>query len=97
MLLISEPGPFYCESDEDSFFAWLKSIPAVKAVTGTALGLEIALDEPVDRLSFYEIVGLFTRYGLDRRQLRLLCESNEDPWFHDPKNYWYAAVFGSDT
>ena len=95
MLLIQEPLRFYCELDEDYFFAWLKAIPAVKDVTGTHNGLELTIDEPIDRTSFYELVGLMTRYELDRRCLRPLCESNPDSWFKDKKNYWHGAVFGS--
>lgn len=93
MLLIQEPALFYCEPDEDYFFTWLKAIPAVKSITGTPMGLELIIEEPIDQLSFYDLVGLMTRYGLDRKCLRPLCESQTDPWFRDTKNYWYSAVF----
>ena len=85
---------FYCESDEDHFFAWLKSIPAIKAVVGTPEGLNLTIEEPIDQLSFYELVGLMTRYQLDKKALHQLCDSQQDPWFTDTKNYWYASVFG---
>lgn len=94
LLLIPEPQLFYCDSDEAHFFAWLQGIPAVKAVVGTSAGLELTLDSPIDRLSFYELVGLMARYQLDKRPLRPLCEGHVDPWFEDKKNYWYEAVFG---
>ena len=93
MLLIPEPKLFYCEPDEEHFFAWLKAIPAVKNVKGTPNGLELSLEEPIDQLSFYELIGLMTRYGLDRKCLRVLCEQHRDPWFRDSKNYWYGTVF----
>ncbi len=94
LLPIPEPVRFYCESDEEHFFAWLKSIPAVKAVVGTPEGLDLTIEVPIDRLSFYELVGLMTRYQLDKRSLRQLCESHADQWFNDAKNYWYTSVFG---
>ena len=94
MLLIPEPSLYYCEPDENCFFTWLNAIPAVRDVTGTPAGLELAIEEPIDKISFYELVGLMTRYGLDKRCLLPLCESQSDPWFRDSKNYWYAAVFG---
>ncbi|WP_211442011.1 hypothetical protein [Collimonas humicola] len=95
MLLVPGPFRYYCEPDEDYFFAWLKAIPAVKAVVGTPSGLELTLEAPIDKTSFYELVGLMARYGLDRKCLRPLCQSQSDPWFNDPQNYWYEAVFGT--
>ena len=96
LLCVPEPASYYCEADEEHFFAWLENIPAIKIVTGTPKGLTLTIEEPIDKLSFYELVGLLTRYQLDRSCLRPLCESQADPWFADTKNYWYASVFGSD-
>ena len=93
LLLIPEPTRFYSESDEDYFFAWLKSIPAIKNFVGTQGGLSLTIEEPIDQLSFYELSGLLTRYQLDKKVLRRLCELHDDPWFTDAKNYWYESVF----
>ena len=93
LLLIPEPNRFYCESDEDHFFAWLKGVPAIKDIVGTPEGIALTIAEPIDKPSFYDLVGLMTRYHLDRTCLRPLCESQLDPWFRDTKNYWYAGVF----
>ena len=95
MILIQEPGLFYCEPDEDYFFTWLKAIPAVKRVTATPKGLELIIEEPMDKNSFYELIGLMTRYGLDKKCLRPICDSHPDPWFKDSKNYWYESVYGN--
>lgn len=97
LLPIPEPMYFYCGSDENHFFTWLKSIPAVKAVAGSPDGLNLTIEEPIDQLSFYELVGLMTRYQLDTKALRQLCDSQLDPWFTDTKNYWYASVFGKQA
>lgn len=94
LLRIPEPVRFYCEVDEDHFFAWLQGIAAVKAVVGKPDGLHLTVDVPIDRLSFYELVGLMARYQLDKKCLRPLCEGHIDPWFTDSKNYWYKSVFG---
>lgn len=94
MLRIPEPSDFYCEADEDHFFAWLHGIAAVKAVVGTPEGLDLTIESPIDPLSFYELVGLMTRYHLDMKPLRRLCEDHADPWFRDKKNVWYESVFG---
>lgn len=93
LITIPEPPGYFCESDEDNFFAWLKSLPAVKAVVGTPQGLDVTFDVPVDRLSFYELVGLLSRYQLPLTSLKPLCADHSDRWFNDPKNYWYSAVF----
>ena len=94
LISIDQPEWFYCDSDEESFFAWLQRIVAVKAFVGTPPhGLNLTIEVPIDRTSFYELVGLMTRYQLDKKSLRQLCEGHEDAWFNDAKNYWYASVF----
>ena len=93
LLSIPEPSRYFCESDEDHFFGWLKSIAAVKEVVGTPAGLDLTVDSPIDRLSFYELVGLMTRYQLNKKCLLQLCAGHEDAWFNDAKNYWYESVF----
>jgi hypothetical protein len=79
LLLIPEPTSFYSESDEDYFFDWLKSIPAIKDVVGVRGGLNLTIEDPIDQLSFYELIGLLTRYQLDKKVLRRLCELHDDP------------------
>ncbi|MBC7706263.1 MAG: hypothetical protein H7274_20220 [Rhodoferax sp.] len=93
LITIPEPKRFYCASDENHFFSWLQSIPAVKSVNGKQHGLDLIFDVPIDRVSFYELVGLMTRYRLEMRALRPLCEGHTDQWFTDEKNYWYKAIF----
>jgi hypothetical protein len=94
LLRIPEPTRFYCEADEDHFFAWLNGIAAVKSVVGAPDGIELTIPIPIDQFSFYELVGLLTRYQLDAKTLRPLCQGHSDPWFMDKKNYWYEAVHG---
>jgi hypothetical protein len=86
---------WFSHLDEDHFFAWLQEIPAVKRVTGLPAGIEVLVKEPIDKASLYDLIVLMTRYGLDRKCLRPLCESHKDRrWFTDPKTYWHKAVFG---
>ena len=93
-LLIQLPA-FYCHSDEDCFFRWLKSIEGVAEVIGAPEGLIVEFDRLIDRDSFYELVGLLVRYGVQLTSLRAICESHPDPWFRDKSNYWYGGVFHS--
>jgi hypothetical protein len=51
ILVIDEPNPYYCQTDENHFFAWLQSIPVVKEVKGTPSGLELIVQLPVDKAS----------------------------------------------
>lgn len=90
---ISEPMPFYCEKDEDYFFQWLQSIPAVTSVTGSARGLQLTLEDPIDKQSLYELAGIMTRYSIARKCLRTLCNASNEAWFKDSSMYWYKDVF----
>ena len=95
-LVIPEPQRFFCEADEKHFFDWLNGIRAIRKVVGTPAGLELVIDVPIDKVSFYELVGLLTRYNLDRTCLNPLCLEHPDAWFQDRRNYWYRYVFASD-
>jgi hypothetical protein len=67
-------GPwFFSPHDEDVFFAWLKSVPAVRAIGGVGYALEITLARP--RLSLRdsrELLAIFRRYRLNKRGLSAL-------------------------
>lgn len=93
ILHIPEPSRYHCHSDEKYFFEWLKVIPVVDEIVGTPEGLTLKIREPIDQSSFYELVGLMTRYGLDLKSLRPICREHSDPWFRNPSNYWYHSVF----
>ena len=92
-LVIPEPCRYYCHFDEKYFFKWLRAIPAVEEVVGTSAGLTLKIREPIDQSSFYELVGLMTRYGVDLKSLRPLCMTHSDSWFRAASNYWYSSVF----
>jgi len=96
-LQIPQPSEFYCEADEEHFFGWLGNIKAVESFQGTANGLCLTLADPIDRSSFYELVGLLARYSIDMSSLRSLCETNPDEWFRRSENYWYQSVFAEKS
>lgn len=93
-LLIDEPKRFYCQPDEEHFFAWLNGIDEVEKVVGSQAGLLIEFKRPIGRDGFYELVGLLTRYGLNCSCLQPLCAAHPDDWFRDKVNYWHKSVFG---
>lgn len=93
-LFIPEPKHYFCQLDEDHFFGWLKEIDAVQDIKGRPEGLELVIDDKIDRTSLYELIGLLTRYDIDRTCLRRLCQDHPDHWFRDSKRYWHKDVFG---
>jgi hypothetical protein len=94
VLLIDGPSPFYSQTDEDHFFAWLESITAIKGVTGKGRGLELIVERPIGEESLRDLIALMTRYGVDRRPLKPLCEEQKDEYFRDKRKYWHSAVYG---
>ena len=64
--LIVEGPIYYSSGDEAAFFGWLKSIPAVRGVSGRLRDLHIDLKS--DHLSDEEVSefrALFDRYSID--------------------------------
>jgi hypothetical protein len=93
-LLIDQPGTYYSQTDEDHFFEWLQSIPAIKKVKGIQSGLELIVRRPIDKESLRDLIALMTRYGVDRRPLKPLCDEQQDEYFQDKGKYWHTAVYG---
>jgi len=94
LLTIDGPGPFYSQNDEDHFFNWLQSIPGIERVRGVGQKLEITIHHPMARDSLYDLIALLTRYSLDRRPLKPLCDEQPGNYFREPGKYWHAAVYG---
>jgi hypothetical protein len=93
-LLINEPLRYYSQADEDHFFAWLQSIPAIEKVTGVGRGLELIVRRPIDKGSLYDLIAVMTRYNLDCRPLKPLCDEQQDEYFRDEGKYWHSAIYG---
>ena len=93
ILFIDSPRPFYSQRDEDHFFAWLQSIPAIKGVTGRGAGLELVVERPVDKDSLRDLIAVMTRYNIDCRPLKPLCDEHPDERFRDEKTYWHSAIY----
>ena len=94
LIVIDEPSPFYSQTDEDHFFAWLQSIPAIKNVKGVSRGLELVVERPISKEDLYDLIALLTRYAADCRPLKPLCDEQKDEYFRDKGKYWHSAVYG---
>jgi hypothetical protein len=91
---IAVEGPwFFSAKDEESFYSWLNSIPSIVAVGGVGTIVELTLStKRVPQSDLREILAIFHRYALDKRELAQL-DRPQLRWFRDPKAYWYAEVF----
>ena len=90
-----EEGSYCSPGDEDSFYRWLSSIAGIVKYGGHGVTLVIDVDsEALTDDGLRELIGLFSRYELDKKQLsQFLSEANAG-WFSRPGQYWYQAVFG---
>ncbi|MBU2872223.1 hypothetical protein [Colwellia sp. E2M01] len=89
--LICDSVSYFSQGDEVSFFNWLNSIESVVKVQGFGTELEVTVssnDIPDEELR--ELLSIFTRYGVQLKQLRIFENSNNAEWFTQNKvAYWY--------
>jgi len=87
---------YYDRSDENIFFDWLCSIKSVKKYygRGRVLFLEFDSNQIADQ-DLCELVGLFYRYKIEMKQLKVFLTLNNRAWFFDDKNaFWRRRIFG---
>jgi hypothetical protein len=94
LLVIEVPSIFYSRLDEDHFFGWLQSIPDVQQVRGIGNTLELVVRRPMEKHGLGDLIAVMTRYNLDRRPLKPLCDEHPDDDFRRREKYWHAAVYG---
>ena len=86
--------PYFCYQDEKHFFEWLESIQGVRKVTGGPDGLTIHFARaPLSYDSWADLLGVFARYGLDMRPLRVLVDKRHEAWLRDPDKFWHEAMW----
>lgn len=86
---------FGSAGDEDAFFQWIGRIRAVKEVKGE--GREILLRIPRRRIAdahLRELIALFNRYDISKKQLANFAGPWNEAWFASPSMYWHREVFG---
>jgi hypothetical protein len=71
-LTIAESIRYHSTSDEDCFFAWLKSVPGFVSVIGSGRELHIRLATPIRADTVSELAALFKRYGINADVLQQL-------------------------
>jgi len=89
-------GMYFSQKDEDSFYGWLKSIGCVADVRGDRDGLHISIrGVAITNVDLTELIGLFHRYGIDKKPLAQFANENNASWFRNEAKYWYRDVFGA--
>lgn len=85
---------YYCYKDEESFFRWLESIEGVERAVGGPEGLTLHIGEAgLGRDDWADLIGLFMRYGIDMRELRVLLTPDHEAWLKDPQKYWHLNMW----
>ncbi|HOY70751.1 MAG TPA: hypothetical protein PL131_08795 [Methylotenera sp.] len=85
---------FYSSGDEEIFFNWAKSIPAIKDVFGESDEIILSVKSAaLDDDSLRELIALLHRYKLPLHQLAKFKNEKNQDWFSNEKKFWYNAVF----
>lgn len=86
---------FYSQLDEEMFFTGLKKISSVKQVEGRGRDLSFTVSSRPSNKTLRELLGLFSRYKIDMRQLAQFLTKKNRSWFHSPEAYWFKRVFSA--
>src|ERR1700681_2000892 len=93
VVLIARRVVFYSMNDEDVFFEWLDRLPCVSHHEGKGESLYIEINqESVNELALRDLLALFHRYDIDKKQLIAFDREEFSQWFRDEKKYWFSGV-----
>ena len=87
---------YFSDGDEDAFFTWLKGIDCVSDVRGEGRQLHITIEDArVGAAELRDLIGVFHRYGMAKKQLARFVSDENKAWFQDNKDaYWHEDIFG---
>jgi len=92
--IVFESPRFGSEGDERALFEWLERIEGVTNVMGHGTKLTIEISEPVSDSALRELIGAFSRYGIEMSRLARLETDGNREWFRAPGAFWHDEVFG---
>jgi hypothetical protein len=85
---------FLSQGDEVGFFRWLAKLAFVERYEGCGLTLFISVNAAaVDEDGLRELLALFSRYGVELKQLAVFDRSEFADWFRSKQAYWHKEVF----
>ena len=92
--LICDSVSYFSQGDETAFFNWLNSIECVVKVEGFGTELEVTVSSNnISDEELREFIAIFTRYGVELKQLRAFENSNNAEWFTQNKiAFWYKDL-----
>ncbi len=82
--LICKSVSYYSDNDEAAFFEWIKKIKSIKKFDGIGDELYLYLESkkiPIGDLR--ELFGLFERYNIDLKQLKIFENESNKIWFEE--------------
>jgi hypothetical protein len=87
----------FSQGDEEAFFDWLNGIGCVADSRHVGKQLLITVEESdLPDTDLRELIALFHRYGVDKKQLAQFVTPTNAAWFRDDDtNYWHAEVFAA--
>jgi hypothetical protein len=98
VVLLARRVVFKSPSDEAVFFEWLDRLPCVSHYEGKGDSLHIEINsESVDEPALRELLAMFHRYDIDKKQLIAFDREEFSPWFRDERKYWFSGVFGTSS
>ena len=94
--LIAKEVIYFSRGDEDALFAWLTRIGAVSGTRGVGDELLITIkDAAISDADVRELIGLFHRYKIDKKQLGQFLNKKNSLWFRDNLTaFWHSEIFG---
>lgn len=90
------PGPtFYSQTDEASFFGWLKAISGVVRIAGEHRSLILTLrSNRLSQEALRDLLAIHFRYNIPMSGLARFETSQSASWFREPTAFWYKQIFG---
>jgi len=92
--LRAERIQFLSDLDEESFFRCLDRMVSFLSYEGEGDAVKIVVKS--DKLSdgdLRNLLGLFSRYGVDMRQLVVFVGTDNEVWMRNPEAYWFRTMF----
>ena len=87
---------YYTLNDESAFFGWIEKITSVEKYYGKGRSLFLKINQCSDD-DLHELIALFDRYQVDKKELAKLKTEQNHGWFYDSEAWWFEDVFGSEA
>lgn len=86
---------YYGLTDEEIFFDALRRIQCIQDIDGSGRELYLHIPStPISDDDLRYLLGLFYRYRIDMKQLKIfLTDSNKAWFFEDTSTFWHDKVF----